>query len=216
MQERDRSKRSMVFYFDWFDNFDGLEPDEVTDLLTAIRVYAQYGEHIDGINRVSARILKTMESRIDADFESWLKTANAKRENGMKGGRPPKKAESKETYNNLQEPNRFLKNQVAPNSPYKNLQEPVYEYDTEYDNDSVSEYNSETESEKEKVFEEDIGKGVQGENQQGETLEEKSDTPYRLSPADAFLLRHKDDANSDFVMLCYNSMKDRERTAYFN
>lgn len=133
---RDPAKKSFVFYYDWRSRFDALTDAESKALLIAMLDYAEYGKtpNFRG-NRILDAMFSTVKTLIDDDFDRWLARTNAKRENGKKGGRPPKEATTpanQETEKNLVGSVRGYSGLVEPDNGNEYVNENEYDNDNEY------------------------------------------------------------------------------------
>ena len=133
---RDQAKKSFVFYYDWRSRFDALTDAESKALLMAMLDYAEYGKipNFRG-NRILDAMFSTVKTLIDDDFDRWLARTNAKRENGKKGGRPPKEANTsanQETEQNLVGSVRGYSGLVEPDNDNEYVNENEYDNDNEY------------------------------------------------------------------------------------
>lgn len=81
-------KKSFLIYVDSLDILDELKPSEIANLFLAIKAHHN-GEdfELDSITRVA---LKPFLIQWERDAERYEQTCNRNKENGLKGGRPPK------------------------------------------------------------------------------------------------------------------------------
>ena len=81
-------KKSFLIYVDSLDILDELKPSEIANLFLAIKAHHN-GENfeLDSITRVA---LKPFLIQWERDAERYEQTCNRNKENGLKGGRPPK------------------------------------------------------------------------------------------------------------------------------
>lgn len=132
-------KNNFLLYKDFESTLDLLNDEQAGKLFKAIYSYVngrnEPNFESDGMLVVAFNIIKT---QLERDLIKYKKRATASKENGKKGGRPPKKA--LETNTNQTKPNkptRLLNNQTEPRKG---------------DSDSVSVRDSVSDSEREKKY----------------------------------------------------------------
>lgn len=190
-------RKCFTFFLSFYTAICELPDDQQLEMYRAVAEYALFGAEPQLAGTLNA-LFSLMRPNIDS--------SNRKRDNGKKGG-------------DVGAGGAPIGNRNAAKVNSAKCQEVHYREDAidmpvsktianQKQNDSDIEIEEEIEKEKET----DINP-TDGRMEEKEGMGEKETA---LSPADAFLLRHKDDADSDFVMLCYNSMKERERAAYFS
>jgi len=84
-------RKSFLLYFDWLENCAYLGNEEFGQLIRVIAQYAQTGD-VD-IGSLPERIeiaFGFMRGQLDRDKEKYERRCETSRENGKKGGRPPK------------------------------------------------------------------------------------------------------------------------------
>lgn len=86
-----KDKRSSVIYHEWVFKYESELTDEEFGLMfKAIAYYGQYGEEPVFEDRGLRLIWNDIKIELDKNRESWEKSCETKRQNGMKGGRPKK------------------------------------------------------------------------------------------------------------------------------
>lgn len=141
---------SFVFYRSFREAIDETESEEARlRLYDIITDYALDGkEPADKNDRI---LFKLFKSQIDKSYEKYLKRCEANRENGKKGGRPPKGKEEQENPNNPNNPMGYPeslenqhfsenpKNPKNPTKPKKPDNDNYYDYDNYYDDEDEDE-----------------------------------------------------------------------------
>ncbi len=119
MRERD----SFVFYRSFYEAIEETESEE--DRLRLYDIIVRYA--LDGVEPEDKRdriLFKLFKSQIDKSYDRYLKRCEANRENGKKGGRPPKETETQKTQDNPNNPMGFAETQKTQKTQ-KNRKNPV-------------------------------------------------------------------------------------------
>lgn len=82
-------KNSFIMYTDYLEHVLLLTKEQRGDLFTAVLCYAA-GETLPELDGMSKMAFSFIKVRMDKDNESYLKTVEARREAGKRGGRPSK------------------------------------------------------------------------------------------------------------------------------
>lgn len=106
-------KKSFILYCDYQQHINLLTLEEKGMLLECIFEYSNTGEMIEvsGTVRMAFSFIK---SQLDRDREKYAEKCSVNKENGAKGGRPPK---PKETETNPDKPNGFSNNRSKAKKP---------------------------------------------------------------------------------------------------
>lgn len=86
--------KSFLFYLDWRQHLEMLTDAERGRLLSALLDYAEAGALPEGIDGAAGMAFSFMRAQLDRDREKYEARCKANRENGLKGGRPPKQTEA--------------------------------------------------------------------------------------------------------------------------
>ena len=111
----DRPSGFIIFMND-FEKTKRLSDSEFRQWITACTVYAETGEILD-LPDMAALCFDFVKARIDQNVDSYKNRCQANRENGKKGGRPPK------TQTTRQNPMGFSETQHNPQNPNRNRKE---------------------------------------------------------------------------------------------
>ena len=85
------AKNSMIFYYDWLDMFEDLDMDEIGRLTVAMLKYDSEGIEPDFSDDKALKVAwRQLRASADANRQRYEETCERNRENGKKGGRPPK------------------------------------------------------------------------------------------------------------------------------
>lgn len=82
--------KSFLFYLDWRQHLAMLDDEERGRLLMALLDYEETGAIPEGLSGAASMAFSFMRAQLDRDREKYEAKCKANRENGMKGGRPPK------------------------------------------------------------------------------------------------------------------------------
>ena len=95
MNKKIESKKSFIFYIDWWDILQQFNDTEKWELINALIQYVAGVDvsNIWGDRRDMAVAFLTLKRAVDRDTKKWEERAERSRENGKKGGRPPKESE---------------------------------------------------------------------------------------------------------------------------
>ena len=85
--------KSFLFYLDWRQHLEMLTDEERGRLLLALLDYEETGALPDGMSGATGMAFSFMRAQLDRDREKYEARCKANRENGLKGGRPPKQTE---------------------------------------------------------------------------------------------------------------------------
>ena len=83
-------KKAFLVYLDWRRHLVRLEDDEKGRLLMAIFDYEETGAIPENLSPAAEMAFSFMQAELDRNRESYEARCRANRENGKKGGRPPK------------------------------------------------------------------------------------------------------------------------------
>ena len=86
-------------FVDWLDAIEPLGDAERGRLFTSLLEYARTGA-VSQLNGNERFIFPMMRAQVARDIETMKENASIKRENGKKGGRPPKPNETEKSLNN--------------------------------------------------------------------------------------------------------------------
>ena len=110
------AKNSFIFYTDYMEDLQDLEPEDFKTLMFALGCY-QNEQGIPDMDPTLKCLFKMICRRIDHDNEAYEKTVQRNQTNGKKGGRPKTQhnpTEPKETQENPEEPTH---NPTEPKKP---------------------------------------------------------------------------------------------------
>ena len=85
--------KSFLFYLDWRQQLEMLTDEERGRLLLALLDYEETGALPDRMSGAIGMAFSFMRAQLDRDREKYEARCKANRENGLKGGRPPKQTE---------------------------------------------------------------------------------------------------------------------------
>lgn len=85
--------KSFLFYLDWRQPLEMLNDAEKGQLIMALLDYEETGALPENISGAAGMAFSFMRAQLDRDQEKYEARCKANRENGMKGGRPPKEKE---------------------------------------------------------------------------------------------------------------------------
>lgn len=135
-------KNSFVLYVDTAPQFEMLSDEQAGRVIKAVFAYAGSGE-VKDLDGVEQFMFAGLKAQLDRDYKKWLKVCERNRENGAKGGRPPKPRETHEnplgylgSHGNPLEPRETQPNPKNPDEP-----------DSDSDSDSVSGSDPDTDTE---------------------------------------------------------------------
>lgn len=103
-------KNKILVYKDWKSTFDKLSDEEAGRLIKHFFNYVN-DENPEAPDRLTEIAFEHIKQTLKRDLKKWESKAGVSRENGSKGGRPPK---PKQTQNN---PVGFLETQNNPEKP---------------------------------------------------------------------------------------------------
>lgn len=89
--------KSFLFYFDWRQHLQLLTDAEQRQLIFALLDYAETGALPENITGATGMAFSFMRAQLDRDMEKYKKRCEQNRENGLKGGRPPKQMDGGDT-----------------------------------------------------------------------------------------------------------------------
>jgi hypothetical protein len=82
--------KSFLFYLDWRQHLAMLTDEERGQLLMKLLDYSETGVLPDDMGGAVGMAFSFMRAQLDRDKEKYEARCKANRENGAKGGRPPK------------------------------------------------------------------------------------------------------------------------------
>ena len=82
--------KSFLFYLDWRQHLELLTNEERGGLIMALLDYQDTGAVSNNMTGAAGMAFSFMRAQLDRDREKYERRCEANRENGMKGGRPPK------------------------------------------------------------------------------------------------------------------------------
>ena len=135
-------KNSMIFYYDWLEDFEDMTPEEVGLLTVAIMQYETQGVEAVFEDRAMRAVFRKMKHSVDENKERYADRVEANRANGKKGGRPK-----------TQKPNGFSVKTQKPDT------DPDTDTDTDIDTDSDNARAREAGPDREKVKDYFVRKG---------------------------------------------------------
>ena len=126
---KNKDKRTMVFHHDWLPILEALPKEIALEIILSLIRYDIDGTitEINFSNPLEKAVYDNMLEAVQRNKESYLKKCEKNRENGLKGGRPPKPNGLSENPN---KPNGF---QEKPHG----LNENPNDNDNDNDNDSL-------------------------------------------------------------------------------
>ena len=120
-----KDKASFVFYCDWIDTFKSLPKEDGYDLLIHILSYVN-DEDPKTDNVLVNAVFQNIKNTLKRDLKKYETRANNSRENGKKGGRPPKP----------KKPTGLNENPTEPKKPVS-VNDSVSDSDTVSDNEII-------------------------------------------------------------------------------
>lgn len=120
-------KSSFILYFGYRKHLSLLSNEEIGKLLMALFDYAENGQ-VPDLTGATAMAFSFIKDQMDRDVSKYEAVCERNRQNGAKGGRPPK---TKESENNPKKPKITERFSEKPKKPDND-----YEYDNDYDNDN--------------------------------------------------------------------------------
>lgn len=82
--------KSFLFYLDWRQHLAILDDEERGQLIMALLDYEETGALPEKLTGAVGMAFSFMRAQLDRDKVKYETRCKANRENGMKGGRPPK------------------------------------------------------------------------------------------------------------------------------
>lgn len=83
-------KQSMIFYYEWMEDFVDMTDEEVGKLVNAILKYDMTGEDTKFEDRSLRSVFRHMKKSCDINREKYNERSQINSKNGKKGGRPKK------------------------------------------------------------------------------------------------------------------------------
>ena len=128
-------KKSFILHLDSLDVLDELSPEQVKELMIAIRNYNKgFEPELSGLMKA---IFIPFKNQFIRDNESYQNIVNRNKSNGSKGGRP-------KTQQNPENPVGFLETQITQVNPSKPKKP---DSDSDSDSDSVNDNDNDNEKE---------------------------------------------------------------------
>ena len=91
------NQKSFVLYDNYWNQLEFLTMEQRGELLTAIFEYRKFGECKTQLSQINQVVFSFIRDTLERDAESYKRRCEANRENGKRGGRPPKNKQISET-----------------------------------------------------------------------------------------------------------------------
>ena len=91
------NKKSFVLYDNYFHQLEFLTMEQRGELFTAIFEYRVFGEVKTQLSQLTQVVFSFIKDTLERDADAYKQRCEANRENGRKGGRPPKKSSRSKT-----------------------------------------------------------------------------------------------------------------------
>lgn len=103
------NKKAVIIYADWIKKFEALTDDEAGKLIKHFFRYVN-DQNPKAVDRMTELLFIDIEQSLKRDLKKWEERAERSRENGLKGGRPPKEE-------NLEKPEETQRVILKPRKP---------------------------------------------------------------------------------------------------
>lgn len=113
-----REKDSFLVFYEWEDNLKNLSDEQMGRLFRAVFAYEKRGEAYSGGDPAIEMAMSFIRYAMDRNLERYKERCETNRENGKKGGRPPKnRSKPRETQQNRTVFSETERNRNEPKKP---------------------------------------------------------------------------------------------------